>query len=791
MSIINSPLTNVNVADATDDAEALALQNYEEKYPEELRKNLVDLTSDLEVEQKVIRLPNIQEWKYLDCLWQGLQNIWWNENALDWRPFTEGQEGTDLEDDDFGKIINVYRGYGESIIAGLSASLPGVRFAPDNADNPDDISTAKAYDKISNLISVHNNASQALVKCLFILFNQSFVACYNYRKEDPAFGTVKTPKVVAEKISVQRSTCTNCGEDISNEPLMEVDGQLTEMMDCPICFLSVIPEITFEDEIKLIPTYVECPKGREILEFYGPMNVQVPFYVDNLKNSPYLILETEHHLSLARAMFPHLAKKILGTSSYSSYERWARQPSEVYQAGDIDLVTFRRVWLRPWAYYMIENEDHRKHLQETYPSGCYFLLLNDVFAEACEENIDDHWTITQSPTSNYIHAAPIGRPLKDIQEMTNDMYNLTLRTILYGIPMTFVDANVIDWDKFRETPSEPGMVYPAKTQPGQNLDGSFHTVKTATLNKEVDTFTDRLNGAGQFVSGAFPSIFGGTIQGGSGTYKEYEASRTQALQRLSLIWKMVNIFWKDVMTKSCKEYAKNLLADESYVKRTGDSFVNVWIRRAEMQGKIGEVEAESSDQFPVSEIQKRGLILELMMSPSQVVQQFFGSVLGHPENIGTVTRQIGMGQLYIPGDDQRNKQLRENTVLMASEPVQTGQVQMDQLGKPVIGPDGMPQMQIVSSVPIEEFDDDTIHAEVLKALLVSDQGQYIKETNPPAFQNLVLHYNEHNTRLQMIAQQQMMQQMEMQNAGRSGNSGSNNGNSGGDGGSKSGSGKPN
>lgn len=773
MSIINTPLTDVSPIDALNDAEKLALEAYEATYPPELRKCLVDLVCELEIEQKIIRQPNIQEWKYLDYLWQGLQNIWWNREIQDYRPYAEGLSGTDLEDSDIGKVINVYKAYGDSIIAGLSASLPGVRFAPDNADNPDDISTAKAYDKIANLIGVHNNASVLLVKTLFILFNQSFAACYNYRHVSPEFGTVKTPKQVAEKIQVQHSYCSNCGSDISGEPLVEDEGQLTDIINCPICFLSVIPELTLEDEERIITTYVDTPKGREILEIYGPMNVQVPFYIDNLKNSPYLILETEHHLSLARAMFPHLISKLTGTSSYSSYERWARQPSEVYQATDIDLVTFRRVWLRPWAYYMIDDAEKRAHLQDNYPNGVYFLLLNDVFAEACEENIDDHWTITQSPTSNYIHAAPIGRPLKDIQEMTNDMYNLTLRTILYGIPMTFVDANVIDWDKFASTPSEPGMVYPAKTQPGQNLDGSFHTVKTAVLSKEVDTFTDRLNGAGQFVSGAFPSIFGGVIQGGSGTYKEYEASRTQALQRLSLIWKMVNIFWKDAITKSCKEYARNLATDESYVKRTGDSFVNVWIRKAEMQGKIGETEAESSDQFPVSEIQKRGLILELLMSPSQVVQQFFSGVLAHPENIGAVTRQIGMGQLYIPGDDQRNKQLQENMLLMRTEPMMTG----------MIDPMTM-QPAMTSSVPIEAIDDNNIHAEVIKALLVSDQGQYIKETNPAAYQNLMLHYNEH----QMAIQAAMMQQLAMENvnAGRDGDSKSGAGNSDGGNGSSGG-----
>jgi len=307
----------------------------------------------------------------------------------------------------------------------------------------------------------------------------------------------------------------------------------------------------------------------------------------------------------------------------------------------------------------------------------------------------------------------------------------------------------------------------------------FHTVKTASLSREVDSFSDKITQGSQFVSGAFPSIFGGTLQGGSGTYKEYESSRNQALQRLSLIWKMVNVWWKDTIFKSCKEYARNLQTDQAYVKRTGESFINVWIRKAEMQGKVGDVEAESSDQFPVSEQNRRDLILGLLTNASPIISQFFGQVIAHPENIGMVSRLLGFGQLYIPGDDQRNKQLVENLRLMTSEPVPTGQIQMDEAGQPILDENGQPQQVMMTSIPIEEVDDDNIHIEITKAFMVSDPGQYLKETSPAGYQNLMLHLQMHQQRQAMIAQQQMQQQalMEQQNGGneRSGNSGSGDG----------------
>ena len=769
------PLSTLNAApnplDTTQEApktkDELALEDYEARYPQELRKALLDTTKSLEVQQKTIRQKNIMEWKQLDFYWQGLQNIFWSDTLRDWRPYEEGINAheSDLTENDIGRVINVYRSYGESIIAGLSASIPGVRFSPDNADNPDDISTARAYSKIAELITLHNNASTMLARSLFILFNQSFVAAYNYHHASPEFGVTRTPKMIEKEIEVEKAYCQDCGSDLTQQPAQQnmvpgKDFDIFETRECPICSMSVIPELEKAQETQLIQTYEDCPKAREVIEVYGPLNVQIPFYVSDVRNSPYLILETEHHVSLAKALFPHLKDRISPENSYSSYERWARQPSEAFDTQSLDLVTFRRIWLRPWAYYMIKDDDIRERLQTTYPNGVYFCLLNDLFAEAYEESIDDHWTVSQSPTSLYIHAAPVGRPLKDIQDMTNDMYNLTLRTILYGIPMTFVEANAIDWDKFSESPTEPGMVYPVKVQPGQNVDSMFHSVKAATLSREVDSFSNQLTQMGQFVSGAFPSIFGGAIQGGSGTYKEYESSRNQALQRLGLIWKMVNIWWKDTIFKACKEFAKNLQTDESYTKRTGESYINVWIKRAELQGKVGEVEAESADAFPVSEIQRRGLIQELMLGQAGQ-NPVFQQLAFNPQNIGLITRLLGLGQLYIPGDDQRNRQLQENLQLMISEPMPSGAMNPD--GSPVVDQNGQPQM--VSSVPIEEIDDDQVHADTTKAFLVSDPGQYLKETNPAGYQNVLLHYMEHEQRLQAIQEQQMMQQAQMAQQG--------------------------
>src|SRR5688572_31601438 len=100
------------------------------------------------------------------------------------------------------------------------------------------------------------------------------------------------------------------------------------------------------------------------------------------------------------------------------------------------------------------------------------------------------------------------------------------------------------------------------------------------------------------------------MQGGSDTASEYSMSRAQALQRLQIIYKMISFFWTDVESKAVKGYAKNMKTDEKIVKQQGkNSFVNVWIRKAEMNGEVGQVEPELSEQFPLAWSQKRDIIM--------------------------------------------------------------------------------------------------------------------------------------------------------------------------------------
>lgn len=175
-------------------------------------------------------------------------------------------------------------------------------------------------------------------------------------------------------------------------------------------------------------------------------------------------------------------------------------------------------------------------------------------------------------------------------------------------------------------------------------------------------------------------------------------------------------------------------------------FINVWIRKSEMTGKIGEVIAETSETFPISNAQKRDMLMKLL----EMQDPNIGAAIFHPENSGSVAQLVGFGDFYIPGDDDRSKQLNEITELLVAQPMPAGMDPMT--GQPMFQPTVMPD---------QDIDDHDIHMQTVKAFLVSETGQQVKKENPMGFQNCLAHYKAH----EMAQMMTMMKESMMQGAG--------------------------
>lgn len=723
---------------------------------------LKEVINHFDKEDRQIRERQIRTWRRLKLFWEGFQKTWYSEVAHDWRIWDEVQTD-DTQQSYYDQPINVFRAYLESIIAALSVVVPPIKCYPDDADNTLDLATAKAGDKIAQLLYRHNNVPLVWLHSLFIYCTEGMVAAYTYPKSDVYYGTYAEDETEEVEEQHELTSCPQCGYEIEDKILNHELGELHEepveqaqedefttvlKRDpddyepelCPACGMVIQPQVNQESFfVTRIVGTTHNPKTRIILDCFGGLYVKVPIYARKQEDCPYLIFSYETHYANAIEKFEHLhpkfSKKTIGKIESSlgpkdPYEQWGRLSPQYQGSYPNNNVTIRSAWLRPAAFNVLQDEDDVKKLKKLYPNGAKVTLVNDEFGEAYNERLDDAWTLTYNPLSDYLHHDPLGLLLVSIQEITNDLISLTLQTIEHGIGQTFADPSVLNFSAYRQMESVPGGIYEAIPKSGKALGDGFFEIKTANLSPEVMPFAANIQSMAQLVSGALPSLFGGALQG-SETASQYSMSRSQALQRLQNVWKMLTTWWKEIFGKMIPAYIQEVKEDERDVECDEDgNFINVFIRKAELEGKIGKVELEANENLPMTWSQQRDIIMQLLNAASPEIL----AILGSPENLPVIRQAIGLNDFFVPGEDDRNHQYDEIKLLLASEPMPTGNPMM-------------PELASIEIDPIME--NHAIEFEICRKWAVSPAGQQAKMDNPAGYKNVLLHAQMHYQQIQM------------------------------------------
>jgi hypothetical protein len=727
-----------------------------ERIPEDLQQALKEIIDRFELDERPVRERQIRLWKKLEYYWAGFTRVWWDDVAHDWRIFDDGYGYEDNQAGYYDKPINVFRAYLESIIAALSTTVPKVRCYPDDADNTLDVLTARGGTKISELIYRHNDAPLLWAKALFTYCTQGMIAAYNWTHTSEDFGKVPVNNFEDHEFEFSVKYCPYCGMNLS-EADIEAEMQMRRMegdefdpgqedaelhflqnegqIICPQCQQQIDPELRTEKFI--VPRLVgvtEQAKSRQIIEIYGGLYVKVPNWARTQADCPYLGYSYETHFTNVLKKYPDLRDK-LGPDSgdigdaggNEAYERWGRLSPQYYGEYPKGTPTVRNWWLRPHAFEVVSDEKARKELYKRFPDGVRCVWINEDFAEAENESLDDHWTLTYNPLSEHVHFDPLGLLLTSIQEITQDLVSLTLQTIEHGIPQVFADPSVLNFDQYRNTEVIPGGVYPAKPKSGKSLSEGFYMVSTATLSQEVQPFSQQIQSLGQFVSGALPSLWGGEQSGSSRTAAQYSMSRNQSMQRLQTTWKMINFWWKRVFGKVIPAYIKTMLDDERIVKENNGTFINELIKKSELSGKIGDIELDSSEQLPATIGQIRESVMQLLeLNNPQILDSLFSA-----ENLPLMQTALGLDDLRIPGQGDREKQYEEIELLLQSEPM------------PSIDPmTGMPT-EMPSVMPEFEVDNHRVEGDICRSWLVSSLGRQAKTDNPAGYKNVLLHLKMH------------------------------------------------
>jgi hypothetical protein len=479
--------------------------------------------------------------------------------------------------------------------------------------------------------------------------------------------------------------------------------------------------------------------GQEVISIVGGLELNTPVWANEQYEFPYLQWQMEVHRAKLKAAFPQAADKIQTGGPQAADDIYARatrvavaQGMPTTHPGDalFNLITFSRTWIRPWAFYSIEDIGARDQLLQMFPEGCYVAFAGETYCESRNETMDDCWRVMHALPGDGQNRPSVGDSLIEVQERYNTLSNIQAETYEYGIPPIYADPQVLDFDALSNQTAEPAAHYPARARPGMSLaDGFFQPAPAQVPPDMLRHQQDLMGPIAQFLTGLFPAVFGGEMENVK-TASGYAMARDQALGRLGLVWRRLKSFYCDLMLLSVDCFRKNRPGDvEIPFLGAGGEFEARFIRLANLKGNI-QAHPESDETFPRMKSQQRAVLQQLMSNPDPTIQ----AALREPANLGFVKSLVGLSELVVPGDDARNKQLREIQLLLAAEVPLSGDFGLGAVTSP----------QIRSTIPVDELlDDHATEFEECKRWASSDAGQIARAQNPAGFANVHAHAAEH------------------------------------------------
>ncbi|HVB87466.1 MAG TPA: hypothetical protein VNK23_12470 [Candidatus Dormibacteraeota bacterium] len=459
--------------------------------------------------------------------------------------------------------------------------------------------------------------------------------------------------------------------------LLHQDDNPDRIVACAECGALLSEEDFVAAETITVPaaqTRLRVPNGQEVITIVGGLELKTPPWANEMAEYPYLQWNMEVHKARLRAAYPHAADKIGSpvAASMQEYERLARlaqsQGGPMTEGGDynINLITFQRTWLRPWAFFALDDKALRDELLQLFPDGAYAAFAGDVYCESRNENMDDHWRVLHALPGDGSSGRPaLGDALISVQERFNTLSNLQIETYEYGIPPIYADSEVLDFDSLQSQTAEPGAHYPARAKPGQSLASGFFQPEAASVPPDLAEHAANLMGpVAQFLTGAFPALFGGAMSNND-TAAGYSMARDQAMGRIGLVWRRMKFFHADVMGLAVDCFRRNRPNDvEVTLLGAGAAFESKWIHLADLKGNLFSY-PETDEQYPTLWAQQRGVLLQLMGSPDPQIQ----AMLSNPENLALAKRLIGLEELVIPDEESRTKQYREIAQMVGEAPI--------------------------------------------------------------------------------------------------------------------------
>lgn len=716
--------------------------------PQELQEKLKEVIRIYEEQADNARYQYVKKVLKARSFFAGRQYIWWDSTAGTYKMPSQATNtglsvGVDTQMADSAYVINIYQAFALSIISLIAANKPTEKFFPADPNHPADVATAKAADNVMRLFDLNNPPQKQLLDETFLLFTDGTYGSYVRHVRDGqrfGFSTEPVTQMVDKKIGEDTYRCAGCGASV---PVSQSIGT------CPQCGQPLDPASLVPAPTAPAPVVVgtkQVPNGCELRDVVGGLELRLPPSAKEQWQFPYIIWNTEFDKALVKSTYPDKAAEIDAATESGTYggisggqiERTARIQVSSGTTVDnrrvantmSDMVTFRRVWLRPFAFWALTGDDDaRKQLTELFPDGAFVAMAGDVFCEARAENMDDHWRICHAMPGDGQIREPIGGSMIQVQEIYNDLVNIERDVAEFTLPATFVNVEQLDPAQFQKSRVRAGSIYPMKGSGDKPLGAAFFETRPGQVSPNAIGLRKELGGPiPQFQAGAFPAAFGGDT-GGNDTAHGIAIERDQAMGRMGMYWRAIKDHRAEWAPLVIKAFSENREKAVSITQQSASGqFKAIPIDPNDL--KTGELapRPETVEDYPTSWPQRKDTLMNFLAGPGGPL------IMQKLKNIDDVRRTIGLQNVEFPGEAQYKMELGIIDQLQKSQPLPPP--------PPPPVPPGFPPPPPPPPQPSIPFDplvcDPKVTLQAFQDWAQSEEGQAAAVQNPPGYMNVRL-----------------------------------------------------
>lgn len=645
-----------------------------------------------------------------------------------------------------GLDTNIYTPYHDIIVSALTRDTPEVRFEPEDPENDGDITAADAADDFAKVFARNND--------LLMLHTDIASYCFTDGRAHVYTRFVKD----AQQFGYE--------EPSDEDPVVPEDESMASQGSANQAPGASVPPSETDDDRESgsggVLQASRTPRGREVAEAWGKLEVKVPINTKKQSEWHFLKFDKEWDQSIAKAKFPWIADKIAPSSGPGENEldRIARiniglALASSYVTGDsmVNDVTIDHCWFRPAAFMDVKDLAVRQELLNAFPEGCLVVHAGKTFAFARPECMDDHWCFVKANPSDSMNSPGQGSWLISIQERVNNLMDLLYAFFVSTVPKKHYHSEAFDLSKMRSEMQYPGYSGPFRPQPGIASNDLIILEPTPQPQPEMPEYLWKIiNEISQLLTGAYPALSGGDTEGND-TASGIATQRDQALGRLGLVWHSIQSATASYHRQAVMCAAR---CREKDVKQSIGESDTVIVELNDLKGNV-LCFPESDTSFPESWTQRQQRFTALLQDAKNPVIQ---ALLAIPNNLRVAKDAVGLTDFEIPQADSVDKQRGEFEVLMKTGPVPNPKIQQgDQLlqsaemkgAPPEILQQAQQQIQQlppeVSTVPIDpQYDDHASEFATCQQFINSPTGRKMRNGTPEeqaGFQNIRLHGLEH------------------------------------------------